>query len=33
LWVLHQMRNRIGAVNLRAAADLVLLCPLLWLVR
>jgi len=31
LWGLHRMRRRVGAVHLRAAADLVLLTPLLWL--
>jgi hypothetical protein len=31
LWGLHRMRGRIAAVHLRAAADLVLLTPLLWL--
>ena len=33
LWGLHRMRRRALAVHLRAAADLVLLTPLLWLLR
>ena len=31
LWGLDRVRGRVGAINLRAAADLVLLTPLLWL--
>jgi hypothetical protein len=30
LWGLDRVRGRVGATNLRAAADLVLLTPLLW---
>jgi disulfide bond formation protein DsbB len=33
LWGLHRVRSRVLAVHLRAAADLVLLTPLLWLLR
>jgi hypothetical protein len=31
LWWLDRMRERVRAISLRAAADLVLLTPLLWL--
>ncbi len=33
LWALHRVRGRVSAVHLRAAADLVLLTPVLWLLR
>jgi hypothetical protein len=33
LWGLHRVRGRFLAVDLRAAADLVLLTPLFWLLR
>jgi len=33
LWGLHRVRGRVLAVHLRAAADLVLLTPVLWLLR
>jgi hypothetical protein len=31
LWGLHRMRRRVPAVDLRAAADMVLLTPVIWL--
>jgi hypothetical protein len=33
LWALHRVRSKVQTVHLRAAADLVLLTPLLWWLR